>query len=105
MREPPPHLTDEDVLATVNEHWRADADRIGHLPVGFGAHHWRVSGADTILFVTFDRLGDRHTAESLEAAYAGARVAVGDRPRLRPGPARDRRAVGSRCRSRTARSA
>jgi len=73
VREPPPHLTDEDVLATVNEHWGADGDRIGHLPVGFGAHHWRVSGADTILFVTFDRLGDRHSADSLEAAYAGAR--------------------------------
>ncbi len=77
MREPPPHLTDEDVLATVNEHWHARGDRIGHLPVGFGAHHWRVSGADTILFVTFDGLGDRHTAESLEAAYAGARSLSG----------------------------
>jgi spectinomycin phosphotransferase len=74
VREPPPHLTDEDVLATVNDHWQADADRIGHLPVGFGAHHWRVSGAHTILFVTFDSLGDRHTAASLEAAYAGARA-------------------------------
>ena len=73
MREAPPHLTDEDVLAAVNEHWHAGGDRIGHLPVGFGAHHWRVSGADTILFVTFDRLGERHTADSLEAAYAGAR--------------------------------
>jgi spectinomycin phosphotransferase len=73
VREAPPHLTDEDVLATVNEHWHAGGDRIGHLPVGFGAHHWRVSGADTILFVTFDRLGGRHTADSLEAAYAGAR--------------------------------
>jgi len=75
MREPPPHLTDEDVLAAVNENWAVDADRIGHVPVGFGAHHWRVSGAHTILFVTFDGLGgDRHTRESLEAAYAGARA-------------------------------
>jgi spectinomycin phosphotransferase len=72
MREPPPHVTDEDVLATVAEHWAGDVDRIGHLPVGFGAYHWRVSGPDTILFVTLDQLGDRHTPESLEAAYAGA---------------------------------
>jgi spectinomycin phosphotransferase len=74
VREAPPHLTDEDVLAAVNEHWDAGGDRIGHLPVGFGAYHWRVSGADAILFVTFDRLGDRHTADSLEAAYSGART-------------------------------
>ena len=104
MREPPPHLTDEDVLATVNEHWDVDGDRIGHLPVGFGAHHWRVSGADTILFVTFDRLGDRHSADSLEAAYAGARslsrpASTSSWPRSRPTRG------GSPCRSRTARSA
>jgi spectinomycin phosphotransferase len=36
--------------------------------VGFGAHHWRVGP----LFVTLDALGSRHSAESLEAAYAGA---------------------------------
>ena len=72
MREPPPHVTDEDVLATVAEHWAGDLDRIGHLPVGFGAYHWRASGPDTILFVTLDRLGERHTIETLDAAYAGA---------------------------------
>ena len=72
MREPPTHVTDEDVLATVAEHWAGDLDRIGHLPVGFGAYHWRASGPDTILFVTLDQLGGRHTIETLDAAYAGA---------------------------------
>ena len=57
--------------------------------MGFGAHHWRVSGADTILFVTFDQLGDRHTRESLEAAYAGAAGTRSTRPRLRPGSPAD----------------
>ena len=40
MREPPPHLTDEDVLATVNEHWdggrgpdRAPAGRVRRAPL------------------------------------------------------------------------
>ena len=65
-------MTDEDVLATVAEHWAGDLDRIGHLPVGFGAYHWRASGPDTILFVTLDQLGERHTIETLDAAYAGA---------------------------------
>ena len=43
MREPPPHVSDDDVLATVREHWAPDATRAQHLPVGFGAHHWAVA--------------------------------------------------------------
>ena len=71
MREPPPHLTDEDVLAAVdNEHWAADADRIGHLPVGFGAHHWRASGARGSCSSRLDDLGgSRRARASLEAAW------------------------------------
>jgi spectinomycin phosphotransferase len=72
VREPPGNVGDDDVLAVLNAHWAADVDRIGHLPVGFGAHHWRASGVRTTLFVTLDALGQRHSAESLEAAYAGA---------------------------------
>ena len=48
-------------------------DRVEHLAVGFGAHHWRAEQAGVpIWFVTYDRFGDRHTATSLAAAYAGA---------------------------------
>ena len=67
MQEPPAHLGDETVRAAVRAHWGVDA-RARHLPVGFGAHHWRVGD----LFVTFDTLGSRHDAQSLEGAYAAA---------------------------------
>ena len=78
MREPPPHVSDDDVLATVREHWAPDATRAQHLPVGFGAHHWAVSddGAHR-LFVTVDALEPRHSAASLEATYA-ATAALAD---------------------------
>ena len=72
MREPPAGLDDAAVLACVREHWQPDATDVEHLPVGFGAHHWRVSvGYRPTHFATYDTYG-RHTPASLEAAYAGA---------------------------------
>jgi len=69
MREPPDFVSAEAVLAAVRTHWAIDVDAIEHLPVGFGAHHWRVSSAGVPrLFVTLDSLDRRHSAESLEAA-------------------------------------
>lgn len=73
MREPPPGVDDADVLDLVRRHWRAGVDQVEHVPVGFGAWHWRATaGGESALFVTLDRLADRHTAASLEAAYRGA---------------------------------
>jgi spectinomycin phosphotransferase len=73
MREPPDFVSADAVLDAVQTHWAIDVHAIEHLPVGFGAHHWRVSSAGAPrLFVTLDSLGRRHSAESLEAAYAAA---------------------------------
>lgn len=73
MREPPADVGTVDVLAALREHWALDVDDAEHLPVGFGAHHWAVSsGGRRAWFVTLDGLLPRHSAESLEAAYAGA---------------------------------
>lgn len=73
MREPPEDVPDAVVLAAVRTHWRATADAVEHLPVGFGAHHWRASDRGLALaFVTLDHYAARHTPQSLEAAYAGA---------------------------------
>lgn len=73
MREPPPEVSDADVLAEVRRSWGADVDRVEHLPVGFGAHHWAAYADDGArLFVTFDRLEPKRTLSRLEAAYAGA---------------------------------
>ncbi|MEV0246918.1 aminoglycoside phosphotransferase [Nocardia sp. NPDC050712] len=72
MFTPPASIGDAAIAAAVTGQWLAAVDEIGYLPWGFGAHHWRVSGAGTVLFVTLDQLEPRHTARSLEAAYAGA---------------------------------
>lgn len=72
MHEPPEGIADADVLALVRKGWDAQVQAVEHLPVGFGGWHWRADGPDgPRLFVTLDqRLW--HTAESLEATYAGA---------------------------------
>ncbi len=73
MLEPPPDVTDADVLALVREHWEPRAGAAVHLPVGWGAHHWRVDVAGSpALFATLDPDLPRHTHDSLEAAYASA---------------------------------
>jgi spectinomycin phosphotransferase len=69
----PEQVADADVREAVRAHWLDGAVAAVHLPVGFGAHHWEVAdGAGRRLFVTLDALGERHSAESLEGAYAGA---------------------------------
>lgn len=78
MREPPADITPDDVLAALREHWELDVDDAEHLPVGFGAHHWVASsGGRRAWFVTLDGLLPRHSADSLEAAYAGAAALAG----------------------------
>ncbi len=73
MREPPTGVAPVDVLAAVSRHWDVSLDRVEHLPVGFGAHHWAAYvGGTPRLFVTLDGLEPRHTAAELESAYAGA---------------------------------
>ena len=73
MFQPPSNLTDTEVLELVRSGWCQAVDRVEHLAVGFGAHHWRAEQAGVpIWFVTYDRFSDRHTASSLAAAYTGA---------------------------------
>ncbi|MFJ2214017.1 phosphotransferase [Streptomyces sp. NPDC101062] len=68
----PSFISDATVSRAVGTHWLPEVAEIDYLPVGFGAHHWWVAGGGTTLFVTLDQLAPRHTAASLEAAYAGA---------------------------------
>ncbi len=73
MREAPAGVRHADVLDLVRRHWHAEADAVVHLPLGFGAWHWRAtSGRRPVLFVTLDRPAERHTVPTLEAAYRGA---------------------------------
>lgn len=66
-------MTDDELLRLVRDHWEPRADAVEHLPVGWGAHHWRVAARDEpVLFATLDPDLPRHTQASLEAAYAAA---------------------------------
>jgi spectinomycin phosphotransferase len=79
VREPPDDVSDAEVLAAVRGAWLGSADAVEHLPVGFGAHHWRVlRDGEPQLFVTLDSLIGGHDVHGLHAAYAGAaRLAAG----------------------------
>jgi spectinomycin phosphotransferase len=92
VHEAPDDVAEADVLDLVCRHWRAGVDEVAHVPVGFGAWHWRATaGGESALFVTLDRLAGRHTAISLEAAYRSAAdlVVAGDFV-LAPLPSGDR---------------
>src|SRR4051794_30206530 len=79
MREPPAFVGNEEVLGVVSDGWRVGVDTVEHLPVGFGAYHWVArEGGTPHFFVTLDALEPRRTAESLEAAYAGAAALASD---------------------------
>ncbi|QGN32594.1 aminoglycoside phosphotransferase [Microlunatus sp. Gsoil 973] len=73
MNEPPADLDIAEFLRLVQRSWDASVDELTHLSVGFGAHHWRADVRGSArYFVTLDGLGERHTVETLRAAYAGA---------------------------------
>jgi spectinomycin phosphotransferase len=79
VQETPEEVTADEVLALVRSDWDERASAAVHLPLGFGAHHWRVDVAGRPrLFATYDRFGARHDLASLTAAYASA-VALAER--------------------------
>ncbi|WP_413812265.1 aminoglycoside phosphotransferase [Streptomyces sp. OE57] len=72
MLSRPSFIGDEAIAHAIAAHWLPEVAEVAYLPWGFGAHHWRVAGGGTTLFVTLDQLEPRHTEATLEAAYAGA---------------------------------
>ncbi|MCF6377946.1 aminoglycoside phosphotransferase family protein [Nocardioides KLBMP 9356] len=73
MLERPPDVSDGEILDLARTHWDPRADVVEHLPVGWGAHHWRVDvSGEPRLFLTLDPDLPRHTVASLEAAYSSA---------------------------------
>ena len=76
---PPAGVTDAEVLEAVRRHWASDVDRVVHLAVGWGGYHWRADvGDEPVLFTTLDIPLPRHTAASLEGAYAAAAATARD---------------------------
>lgn len=74
MRTAPASPTPGEVLALARRHWSPGAGTAEHLPLGFGAHHWRVDDErnGTALFMTLDLPSPTRTADSFVAAYRAA---------------------------------
>jgi spectinomycin phosphotransferase len=83
----PASPTDSDVLEVVQREWNEEASEAVYLPVGFGAHHWRISaGGAPVLFCTLDQETGHRSLDDLERAYASvaALVAAGFRGGVAP---------------------
>ena len=74
MRTAPASPTPGEVLALARQHWSPGAGTAEHLPLGFGAHHWRVADErnGTALFMTLDLPSPTRTDDSFVAAYRAA---------------------------------
>ena len=73
MNEPPSDLDTDELLAVVQRSWDESVEALEYLAVGFGAHHFRALVAgEARYFLTLDDLGERHTLQTLQEAYAGA---------------------------------
>lgn len=73
MLTPPLQPTNTDVLDVVQREWLPGADHAEYLPVGFGAHHWRVDSAHRPqLFVTWDTPDGDLFPSPFEEAYTTA---------------------------------
>src|SRR5699024_10919646 len=79
MRTAPASPTASEVLALARRHWVPGASTAAHLPLGFGAHHWRVAYEETgaALFMTLDEPSPTRTADSFVAAYRAAQRLAG----------------------------
>lgn len=74
MRTAPASPTAAQVLEAVRRAWLPEAEQAVHLPLGFGAHHWRIDDSEgPTLFATLDRPSSTRSAGSFTAAYLGAR--------------------------------
>jgi spectinomycin phosphotransferase len=98
MRTPPQDLTEAEVGVAVAAHWDVVAETIEYAPVGFGSHHWVLTGATgRRWFVTADAVAD--SAERLAELTAALTTAHALRHRcglefvVPPASRRGRRAV------------
>jgi hypothetical protein len=55
----PDDLTDQDIVGALSSGWAVAVDEIEYAAVGFGSHHWRVTGDTGRWFATVDDLNAR----------------------------------------------
>ena len=74
MRTAPVTPSAAEVLSAVRRCWSPTAQQAVHLPLGFGAHHWRIDAAHgPTLFATLDHPSPTRSVRSFLLAYRAAR--------------------------------
>ncbi len=77
MLTPPTGLPDEMLVAVLGGRWGFEVASLEYAPLGFGSHHWRVSGVGgRRWFVTVDELRPRTLGEPSAAAFERLRAAL-----------------------------
>jgi spectinomycin phosphotransferase len=77
MNTPPEGLQEGELVAGLAEGWGLDVESVSYAPVGFGSHHWDVTGAGgRRYFVTVDELdGKGWLGHDADSVFDGLRVA------------------------------
>ncbi|MEV6495156.1 phosphotransferase, partial [Actinoplanes sp. NPDC051633] len=77
MFTPPDELPESALRACLETGWSLRAGALEYLPVGFGSHHWKLTGGPGY-FVTVDDLRTRRRAadEPLGAGFDRSRAAL-----------------------------
>ena len=77
MREQPGHIDQRELARTLHEQWGLAPGRLRHLPVGFGDHHWELTGAaGGRWFITVAELAGGWRGTGPAAGYADLRAAM-----------------------------
>ncbi len=77
MKEQPGHIDQRELAGILHEQWGLAPGRLCHLPVGFGDHHWELTGdAGGRWFITVAGLAGGWRGTSPAAGYADLRASM-----------------------------
>jgi len=77
VKEQPGHIDQRELARILRERWGLAPGRLRHLPVGFGDHHWELTGAaGGRWFITVAELAGGWRGTSPAAGYADLRASM-----------------------------
>jgi len=77
VKEQPGHIDQRELACLLHEQWGLAPGRLSHLPVGFGDHHWELTGAaGGRWFVTVAELAGGWRGTSPAAGYTDLRASM-----------------------------
>ena len=77
MKEQPGHIDQRELARILREQWGLAPGRLCHLPVGFGDHHWELTGAaGGRWFITVAELAGGWRGAGPAAGYADLRASM-----------------------------